>query len=104
MQMRSGETRARTSCPEASDVVHDVSDQKAPPDDEGKDRGHGGSRSRGFVGTRLPPTNPVGRKECQPDSDEMFLEVEEAERRPVAGALQPGSDVDAEVQVHDPAQ
>src|SRR5262245_21510599 len=104
MQMRSGETRARTSRPEASDVVHDVSDQKAPPDDEGKDRGHGGSRSRGFLRARLPPANPVSRQECQPDSDEMFLEVEKAERRPVTGAFQLGSDVDAEIQVHDPAQ
>ena len=38
-QMRTGETRARTSRPEAHDVVHDVTDEKAPPDDERKDRG-----------------------------------------------------------------
>src|SRR5580765_8052104 len=94
MQMRSGEMVARKSRPEASDVVHDVSDQKAPPDDEGKDERHGRSRSRGFVGTRPPPANPVSRQECQPDGDEMLLEVEEAERRPVAGAVQLGPDVD----------
>ena len=34
----------------------------------------------------------------------MLLEIEEAERRPMAGALQIGPDVDAEVQVQDPAQ
>ncbi len=34
----------------------------------------------------------------------MLLDIEEAERRPVAGALQLGPDVDAEVQVHDPAE
>src|SRR6476660_3485105 len=104
IQMQTCGTGARTSRREASDVVHDMSDQKAPPDDEGKDRGQGGSRSRGFVGTRLPPANPVSRQECQPDRDEMLLEVEEAERRPLAGALQLGPDVDAKVQVQDSAQ
>ena len=34
----------------------------------------------------------------------MLFNVEEAEGLPVAGALQVGPDVDAEVQVHDPAQ
>ena len=37
-------------------------------------------------------------------ADEMLLEVEEAEGLPVAGALQLGPDVDAEVQIDDPAQ
>src|SRR5262245_35861188 len=104
MRMQSCGTAAMASCPEPSDVVQDMSDQKTPPDDEGKDRGHGNSRSRGFVSTRLPPAHPVRQQECQPDRDEMLLEVEQAERRPLAGALQLGSDVDAEVQVHDPAQ
>ena len=34
----------------------------------------------------------------------MLLEVEEAERLPMAIALQLGPDVDAEVQVHDRSQ
>ena len=74
-----------------------MTDQKAPPDDEGKDRGQRGARSRGFAGTRLPPANPVGRQQRQPDGDEMLLDVEEAEGLPVSSALQLGPDIDAEV-------
>jgi hypothetical protein len=81
-----------------------VTDQKAPPDDEGKDRSQRGARSRGFIYARLPPANPVGRQQCQPDGDEMLLEVEEAEDLPVTSALQVWPDVDAKVQIHDPAQ
>ena len=52
-----------------------------------------------FVGTPLPPTNPIGRQQRQPDGNEMLLEIKETERLPMAGALQTGPDVDAEVQV-----
>ena len=96
MQMRTCETTARASSPETHDVVQDVSDQKAPPDDEGKDQGQGGRRSGRFVGSLLPPTNPIGRQQRQSDGDEMLLEVKEAQRLPMAGALQVGPDIGAE--------
>ncbi len=41
---------------EAHDVVQDVTDQEAPPDDEGEEQGQRGGRSRGFVGTLAAST------------------------------------------------
>jgi hypothetical protein len=90
---------------EAHDVVQDVSDEKAPPDDEGKDQGQGGGgRLGGFVGILLLPTNPVGRRQRQPDGDEMLLKIEESKGLPMAGALQSRSNGNAETQVHDSTQ
>ena len=74
-----------------------MTDQKAPPDDQGKDRSQRGAGPRGFISTSAPPANPVSRQQCQPDGDKMLFNVEEAEGLPVAGALQVGPDVDAEV-------
>ena len=99
MQMRTCETMEVASSPETHDIVQDVTDQKAPPDDEGKDQGQGGRRSRGFVGSLLSPTNPIGGQHCQPDGDEMLLEIKNTKRRPMSGALQVGPDMDAEWQV-----
>src|SRR5262249_57954353 len=104
MQMRTCETRARASWPEAHGIVQDVSDQKAPPDDEGKDQGQGGRRSGRLVDSLLSPTNPIGRQQRQSDGDEMLFEVKETKRLPMAGALQVGPDIDAEWQVQDRAQ
>jgi hypothetical protein len=47
MRMRTCETMEAASSPEAHDVVQDVTDQKAPPDDEGKDQGQGGGVREG---------------------------------------------------------
>jgi hypothetical protein len=104
MQMRTCETRARASWPEAHDIVQDVSDQKAPPDDEGKDQGQGGRRSGRFVGSLLSPTNPIGWQQRQSDGDEMLFEVKETKRLPMAGVLQIRPDVDAEVHVEGSAE
>ena len=58
-----------------------------------------GSSARGWL-----PANPIGRQQRQPDGDEMLLEIKETERLPMAGALQIGPDVDAEVQVDGSAE
>ena len=104
MQMRTCETRARASSPEAHDVVQDVSDQKTPPDGEGKDRRQSGRCSGRFVGTLLLPTNPIGRQQRESDGNEMLFEVKEAKRLPLASTLQVGPDIGAEWQVQDRAQ
>src|SRR5262245_3209934 len=102
--MQTGETTEVLSSPETHDVVQDVTDQKAPPDDEAKDEGKGGCRSRIVVGKLLAPTNPIGRQQCHADGDEMLLEIKDSKRRPLTGSLQVGPDMDAEWQVHNSTQ
>ena len=63
-----------------------------------------GSHSAGFTGKRPPPINPVRRQQSQANGNEELLEVEEANRRPVAVALQHGPDFSPEVQVNDRPQ
>src|SRR4029077_193814 len=104
MQMRTCETRTRASSPEPHDIIQDVSDQKAPPDDEGKDQGKRGRHSGRFVVWLLSPTNPIGRQPRQSDGDEVLLEIEDTERWPMAGSLQVGPNIDAEWQIQDRAQ
>src|SRR6266404_7328427 len=87
MRIQTSETSATTSRPKAHDVVHDVTNQEAPPDDESKDGGQGSARQGGLVCARPPPANPIGRQQSQPDGDEILLEIQEAQGLPVTTAL-----------------
>src|SRR5208282_5324673 len=98
-QTRTGGSRAWTSRPEAHHVVQDMTDEKAPPDDESQDRGQGGPRSSALVDKRPPPGGPIGRQQAQAYGDKILLEVEEAQRTPMAVPLHIGLDVDFEAQV-----
>src|SRR5262245_26395114 len=97
--MRTDGMRPRRSQSEAPDVVRDVTDEKAPPDNKGQNRRHRGTRSRVLGGTLLP-AHPVGRQQGQSDGDEVLFEVERAEGVPVTVVLQCWPDVDAKVPVH----
>src|SRR4030095_9408124 len=96
-QMRTGGMRTKESCAEAHDVVGDVAGEKAPPDDEGDDRGQDCARSDGLVVARAAPADPVARQKCRPDGDEVLLEIEKAKYFPVAGLLQRRPYVNAKV-------
>ena len=58
----------------------------------------------GLIGKRPSPANPVGGQQREPDSGEMFLEVEEAEDVPVACPLQLGPHIHTKIKIDDPTQ
>src|SRR5579862_1633886 len=92
--------RERTSS-EAPDVVDDVTDEEAPPNNERKDSGQGCLDLAALIDTRLTPADPICRQHAQADHDEIFLEIEETERVPVPVALQVGLNINLEVEVDD---
>ena len=81
-----------------------MTDQEAPPDDDGEDRGQGRAGPPRFARQGSPPAEPVGRQQGKPDRDEMLLDVEKAERIEMTRLLQRGPDVDTEVQIDGGAQ
>src|SRR4051812_12186335 len=93
-----------TSCSEPHDVVQDVPDQEPPPDDKSQDRRQGRAGLGGFSRKRLASTYPVSRQQCQPNGDEMLLDVEQAKDFPMPAPFQMGPDIDAERQVDDGAE
>src|SRR5262245_46085156 len=64
-QRRTGETWKRTSRSKASYIVHDVTDEKAPPDDERQDQGQSSACPEVLIGKRLPPAQPICRQNAQ---------------------------------------
>ena len=73
-----------------------MTDDEAPPDNEGPDSGQGGARSSGLIDKRPAPTGPVSGQQAQAYGDKILLEVEETQRMPMAIALQIRLDVDLE--------
>jgi hypothetical protein len=80
-----------------------VTNEKAPPDDEGKQSGQEGGSSAALAWNRPTPADPIGRQQTQPYGDEIFLEIKKTHRVPMTVAFKPGLDIDLEGQVDDRA-
>jgi hypothetical protein len=91
--------RELTSRPEPRDIVDDVTDEEAPPNNEPKDGGQGCRCQAALIGKRPTPACPVCRQQAQADRNEILLEIEEPERAPVTIAFQVRLNVNLEVQV-----
>src|SRR5262245_48562991 len=94
----------RLSCTETEDVVEDVADQIAPPDDEREDRGQRGSQSAEILCQRPAPRHPVSRQQSEANGNEMLLEVEETEGPEMSVALELRPDVNTEIKINDSTQ
>jgi hypothetical protein len=93
--------QAQTSRPKTHDVIHDVTDEKAPPNNKPKDRGQSRRCPAALIGMRPPPTYPICWQQAEADCSEILLKIEKAESMPVTVAFQIRLNVNFEVQVDD---
>src|SRR5215472_14203133 len=98
---RSGGTLDWTSRSEPHDVVRDVADEKAPPNNERENDGQGRRCPITFIGKWLTPAYPICWQQAEADRNEILLEIEETERVPVTIAFQVGLNVNLEVKIDD---
>src|SRR5215813_1492559 len=98
---RSDEILERTLRPEAHNIIYDVTDEEAPPNNKPKDGGQGHLSPAALIGKRPTPAYPICRQQAQADRNEILLQIEKTERVPVTIAFQVGLDVNLEVQVDD---
>jgi hypothetical protein len=102
--MRTGDMPNRTLPPEASDIVHDVTNEEGPPDDECKEQSQGSAYMIAATINRLTPTRPVCGEHTQAYGGEILLEIKETQRMPMVIAFQTWLNVDLKIQVDDRAE
>src|SRR5215472_16819802 len=98
---RSGGTPGWSSRSEPHDIVRDVTDEEAPPNNERQNGGQGRGYAVAFNGKRLTPAYPICWQQAEADRNEILLEIEETERMPVTIAFQVGLNVNLEVEIDD---
>jgi hypothetical protein len=90
--------------PEASDIVHDVTNEEGPPDDECKEQSQGSPYLIAATINRLMPTGPVCGQHTQAYGREILLQIKETQCMPMVIAFQTWLNVDLEIQVDDRAE